>query len=64
MGDAPDFLLFVVRETLSDKSIAFNVVFGEHKLAAVDEAAAEELAQSIADAINDHTTQTADVVYE
>jgi len=63
-ADAPDTLIFVISEKLSDGSLAYNVVLGEHKWQAVDHDEARELANKFSDAINDHTTNTADVVDE
>jgi hypothetical protein len=60
----PEFLLFVTSETLTDNSKVYNVVFGEHKFAAVTQQDARDIANAICDAINDHTTQTADVIDE
>lgn len=60
----PDFLLFVVAETLSDRSVAYNVVFGEHKFSATSLRAAKDMAEAIADAINDNSVNMADVIYE
>jgi hypothetical protein len=60
----PDIIIFIVSETLSDKSEVFNVLIGDVKLAAVSEDEAGRLAEGIASLINDHTTNTADVVYE
>lgn len=62
--DMPGTLIFVVAETLSDNSKVYNVVLGEHKWHAVSQGEAIELAEKIADAINDHTVDTADVVDE
>lgn len=59
---APDFIVFMVKESLTDGSHVYNVLLGEMKFCAVDEDAAEELAQTISDAINDHTTHNAGVV--
>lgn len=64
MTDAPEFLLFVTREVLTDKSEVFNVIFGEHKFAATGRDEAHELAEKIADAINEGTCNTADVIDE
>lgn len=58
----PSILIWIVEETLSDGSTAFNVDFNGTILGAVDEASAEDLAQSIADAINANTNEIADVM--
>jgi hypothetical protein len=57
-------LLFVVRETLSDKSEVYDVIFGEHKFAATGYDEARDLAERISDAINECTTHTANVIDE
>jgi hypothetical protein len=57
----PEHILSVVRETLSDGSEVFNVHLGNIRLPAIDEREARKLAEKIADAINEHTTQSADV---
>ena len=64
MANAPDIVIFVLREKLSDGSEVFNVKIGSEKLAAVSEGDASYLADKISDAINEHTTNTAGVVYE
>lgn len=60
----PDFLFFVVREKLSDGSEVFNVQFGDTQFCGVTQEDAQELAQKMADAINEHTGHTADVIDE
>lgn len=60
----PDLLIFVMPETLTDKSVVYNVTIGPIKLAATTEDDAGELAERIREAIDDHATQTVDVVYE
>lgn len=62
--DAPDTLLFIVQEKLSDGSVAFNVLLGEHKWSAITHDDAVLLAEAIVDAIDHLTTNTADVVDE
>jgi hypothetical protein len=62
--DSPDTLFFVISEKLSDGSVVYNVVLGEHKWQAVDQDEARDLAHDLAEAINDHTTNTAGVVDE
>jgi hypothetical protein len=62
MTDAPEFLLFVIPEKLSDGSVAHNVHFGEMKFAATSEDDAIDLAEGIAELINQHTVNTAGVV--
>lgn len=62
--DVPGTLIFVVPETLSDRSVVYNVICGEHIWHATDQDNASELAEKIAQAINDHTVDSADVVYE
>jgi hypothetical protein len=64
MAKTPDIVIFVLREKLSDNSEVFNVKVGGEKFPAVTEADAEDLAEKISEAINDHTTSTAGVVYE
>ncbi len=63
-ANSPDTLIFVISEKLSDGSLVYNVVLGEHKWHAVDQDEARELANKFSDAINDHTTNTADVIDE
>jgi hypothetical protein len=55
----PEYLLFMVKETLTDGSEVYNVIFGDFKFAAVSVTDAVQLADKIMDAINEHTTQTA-----
>lgn len=62
--NAPDLVIFVIPETLSDGSKVFDVKFGNVKLQAVSEDEASELAEKIRDAVEDHTNNTAGVVYE
>jgi hypothetical protein len=64
MADAPDFIVFVVPETLSDGSVVYNVKIGGLTLNAVTESDANDLAEKISDAIGDHTVNTAGVVVE
>lgn len=61
--DTPELLIWVVPQTLSDKSIVYNVEFGGLKFSAVDEDAAEALAEGFAELINEHTCETADVMW-
>lgn len=56
---APDIILFVKREKLSDGSFVHNVLIGDLVCHATSEDDAWELAEKIADAINEHTTETA-----
>lgn len=60
----PDNLIFVVKERLSDGSEVFNVVLGEHKWPAVMQGDAQDMARAIVDAIEHHTTETADFIDE
>lgn len=62
--DMPGTLVFIVPETLSDKSKVYNVVLGEHKWHATDYEAAIALAEAIADAINEHTVDMAEMIDE
>ena len=62
--EIPEFLIFIVSEKLSDGSQVFNVIFGEMKFPAVTEDDAVQLAETISNAINDHTNNRADVIYE
>ena len=60
----PDVIIFVIPKTLSDGSKVFDVKLGEQVWSAVSEMNAGALAETIAEAIDEHTTNTADVVYE
>ena len=64
MSDMPGTLVFVVPETLSDNSVVYNVILGEYTWHATDQENANELAEKIVAAINEHTVDEADVVYE
>ena len=60
---SPDILIWIVRETLSDGSEVCNVELpGGEKIAATSYGAATDLAQTIVDAINEHSTNIADVM--
>lgn len=63
-SDTPEHLFFVSAERLSDGSYAHNVIFGDLVFHAVDRAQAIELADRLADAINDCTVDTASTVIE
>lgn len=52
---APDKLIWIIQETLSDGSIAHNVEVDLGSLSAISESDARELAEKIRDAIEDHT---------
>lgn len=58
----PSILIWIEEETLSDQSKVYNVVLPGEKLSAVSSADADELALKIVDAINDHTSDIADVM--
>jgi hypothetical protein len=60
----PDTLFFVVKNRLSDGSHTYDVMFGEHRWHAEDQEHARELAQGMADLINEHTVDLANVVDE
>lgn len=62
--EMPGTLIFIVTTTLSDNSKVYDVVLGEHRWHAVDYDAAVLLAEAIADAINDHSVDTAETVDE
>lgn len=62
--DTPDFIIFVVPETLSDKSVVYNVVLGEHKFSATDQDAAREFAEGLQELIDDLTTNSVGIIYE
>jgi hypothetical protein len=62
--DVPEFIIFVVPETLTDKSVVYNIVLGELKFSATDEDAAKEFAEGLEQLIEDHTTNSAGIVYE
>jgi hypothetical protein len=64
MTKTPDHLFFVRPETLTDGSKVFNVWYGDIKFSAVTEEDAEELANKLMDAINDHTNDVADFIDE
>ena len=61
---APDVLVFVTGETLTDGSKVFNVRIGNLVLHAYTEEDAEDLASEIAEAITDHATELADYIVE
>lgn len=61
--DAPEHLFWVVEETLSDGSKVYNVEFGDVHFPCVTENDANTLAEKLADAIEEHTTTTAGVMY-
>jgi len=60
----PDVLIFVVPETLSDKSVVYNVKLGNVTFHAVTESDAHDLAEGFLSLIEEHTNDTADTVYE
>lgn len=60
----PDVIIFVVPEILSDGSKVFNIHIGDVKLHAVTEDDAGTLAENFAELIEDHTNDTAGVVYQ
>lgn len=62
--DVPDFIIFIIPETLSDKSVAYNVQLGEHKFNATDKEAAREFAEGLQNLIEDHTTNSVGIIYE
>lgn len=59
---APDIIIWIERQTLSDDSEVFNVRFGNVVLHAVNEDSAREMADLIADAVNEHSNEFADVL--
>ena len=63
MTDDPrEHLIRINSDRLSDGSEVFSVLLpGGTKLPAITEADAHDLAEAIADAINDHTNETATV---
>lgn len=62
--DMPGTLIFVVQEKLSDGSYVYNIVMGKHKWHATSQKDAQELAEKIMEAIEDHTVDSADVIDE
>lgn len=58
----PDILIWIVPEKLSDGSIVYNVKLPDDSLSAYTSEDATELAAKIVDAINEHTTNIADVM--
>lgn len=60
----PSITVFVVPEKLSDGSVAWNVHLGERVFAATTEDDATDFADKLAAAINEHTTDIADVIVE
>ena len=59
-----DTLFFVVKNRLSDGSHVYDVVLGLHRWHAEDQDHARELAQGMADLINEHSVDLANVVDE
>ena len=59
-----DTVFFIVKNRLSDGSHTYDVVLGEHRWHAEDEAKAYELAQGMVDLINDLTCDIAGYVDE
>lgn len=60
--ETPDILVFVVREKLSDGSIVWNVELEKITIHAVTQEDAEDLAEAIALAINEHSVNTAETI--
>lgn len=63
INNAPDHLFWVLSEELSDGSTVYNVEFGDTKFPCVTENDANDLAEKMADAVNEHTNDTAAVMY-
>jgi len=59
---APDILVWVIAETLSDGSRVFNLDMDLGEVYAISERDALDMAEKIADAIAQHSTQTAGVM--
>jgi hypothetical protein len=51
-----EIYIYIERERLTDGSFVFNVRLGDVVLHAYDEAAAKALAMTIAEAVNEYTT--------
>ena len=60
MTNAPDILIFVVPKTLTDGSTVYNVEISELAIEATSKDEAEEIAQTIVDAINEGSNTTAE----
>jgi hypothetical protein len=60
----PDTVIFINRNKLTDGSETFDVQLGDHVWHAVTEDDAIEMANKIADAINDHSNDSAGIVGE
>jgi hypothetical protein len=61
--DAPDHIIWIKKVSLDD-GFVYDVVFGNTTLHAVTEMEAYDMADAIKDAINDHSTSTADVLMD
>lgn len=63
MAGVPDVLIWIEKETLTDGSEVFNVKFGDEVLQSVTEDDANNLAEGMAELINNHTNTSAGVMY-
>lgn len=61
--DMPEFMIWIIKRTLSDGSEVFAAEVGDETFEAITEEDACLLAEAIAEAINSHTTGTAGVMY-
>ena len=61
--DAPEHILWVIEKKLSDGSSVYNVEFEGTEFPCIDLEHAGDLAETIAEAINEHTNTTAGVMY-
>ena len=59
----PTLLIWVETEILTDSSKVYNVIIGEEKFAASSEDAANDLAETIKDSLNENTDETVDICY-
>lgn len=59
---APDTIIWIIEETLSDGSTVYNVKLPSEELPAITSDDATDLAYAIAVAINEHTNNKATVM--
>lgn len=59
MPNTPDHLVFIDEETLTDGSKVYNIAFGNIEIPAITKQDAEDMAEKIMDAINEHSNDLA-----